>query len=106
MGDRVKLLIADDRAVRLTRWIARLEDVPHVTEDFDEPIKLTGSDLEREIDELSKRRAAARRGKVRPEAASAFDDAALLIVDYDLTDLQAHSTETGVGVAYLARCFS
>jgi len=102
----MKLLVADDRPTRLDRWIKRLTAVPQVKESFDEPLALTGEGLEREIDELSKRRAAARREEKRDEEPSLFDDAALLIVDYDLTDLEGHSTETGVGVAYLARCFS
>jgi hypothetical protein len=106
MADRLKLLVADDRATRLDRWIERLKAVSQVIDRFDEPVRLTGDDLEGEIDELSKRRAAARRDEEREEESSVFDDADLLIVDYDLTDLEGHSTETGVGVAYLARCFS
>lgn len=106
MAGRMKLLVVDDRPKRLKRWISRLEQVPQVREAFDQPVELTGSDLEHEIDELSQRRAAARREEPRKERPSAFDDSALLIVDYDLTDLPSHSTETGVGVAYLARCFS
>lgn len=107
MADRMNLLVADDRPERLARWIKRLNDVKQVRDSFDEPVALTGEALEREIDELSARRAAARRDDERNEVPSLFDRAALLIVDYDLTDLEhGHSTETGVGVAYLARCFS
>ena len=102
----MNLLVADDRPDRLERWLERLASVPEIEESFGTPIALTGGDLKSEVDELSARRAATRFSKARGENVSWFDQAALVIVDYDLTDLEGHSTETGIGVAYLARCFS
>ena len=107
MADRMNLLVADDRSDRMDRWLERLERVPEIEQFFGRPTTLTGERLEAEIDELSARRAAARGSEQRADEPSEFDKASLLIVDYDLTDLKGgHSTETGVGVAYLARCFS
>ncbi len=106
MADPMKLLVADDVKDRLDGWMRRLNDVPEVDETFGgDIVTLTGEELAAEIDELSKRRAAARGGEIT-EGKSEFDSASLVIVDYDLTNLRGHSNETGVGVAYLARCFS
>lgn len=69
-------------------------------------------DAGKALDELEARRRAAREpGSSEPtiDEAAQFDDADVLVVDYDLTastDIDAGSAETGERVAYLARCYS
>ena len=102
----MRILLADDRTDRLERWMRKLETVQEVEPFLADIIQLTGSELDAEISELSARRAASRRGDERDEGESRFDTADLAILDYDLTDLEAFSAETGIGLSYLARCFS
>jgi hypothetical protein len=105
MAESMKLLIADDLPARLDEWVRRLGDVPEVQAHF-KIDRLEPGELQDALDELERRRRADRSGKDREDEQCRFDDAELLIVDYDLTELERHSSETGVGLAYLARCFS
>ena len=66
-------------------------------------------DAKEEVELLERRRRSARTGDHPDEGNSSFDDADILIVDYDLTasgEQQGGPAETGERVAYLARCYS
>jgi hypothetical protein len=101
----MKLMIADDQPDRLARWRSLLEHVPAVSHEF-KIQELAPGELEGALTELAARRRSERKAQPRSEEPCAFDDIDLLIVDYDLTELKEHSSETGVGLAYLARCYS
>jgi hypothetical protein len=66
-------------------------------------------DAKVQVELLERRRRSARTGNDHDEERSSFDEADVLIVDYDLTasgDQQGGPAETGERVAYLARCYS
>ena len=65
-------------------------------------------DANAQVEIMEQRRRSARAGKQNNER-TAFDEADVLIVDYDLTASGEHQSgpaETGERVAYLARCYS
>jgi|SRR5262249_14473929 len=56
---------------------------------------------------LQERRQASRQGDhVNYDPPSRFDDAAVVVIDYDLLRFDTTSVETGEAVAYVARCYS
>ena len=90
MAHRLKLLIADDDPTRLQTWRSRLESVAAVSAQF-EIVELEAGDLTSSLDELEERRRAARKELDREEQPVKFDQADLLIVDYDMSDLAARA---------------
>lgn len=102
MSDRI--LIVDDEENKARIWAERLRpivgDKIHLC-----PLAV----LKRDIDELERRRAQARTDPSARSVAlkgTVFDEAAVLIVDYDLFGLDPTQVLSGDRVAYLARCYS
>lgn len=69
---------------------------------------MAGDDLGTAIEKLGERRETARKSRRRaaPLEEHQFDNAAILIIDYDLMDVDSTSSMNGENVAYLARCYS
>src|SRR5947209_16278977 len=101
----MKILICDDEQAFVDSIVDRLRRIPEVEEQF-EVVPFTG--LEACVKELEERRSVARDepGKLQFDKNFAFDNAEIVIVDYDLIKIRSEGFLTGEGVAYLARCFS
>ena len=101
------ILIYDDEPARVAEWQRRLEAIPDVKAGFE--IRGVGDkEFLAAFEELKTRR---RRARSRPPGAatatkSVFDTAAILVVDYDLLQVEHAGYLTGEAVAYLARCYS
>ena len=121
------ILVCDDDPRRANRWAARIEPMPEA--DRYTITTLSGPDLARAIDALSVRCVTARDSNESPEhvdAANGFDEAAIVLADYDLTPdphtldkIRQEQGETAVDLVvdhlrgrsgerlvYLARCYS
>jgi hypothetical protein len=105
MAEMRKMLVVDDDPDCVKRWTERLDHVATVQTEFT-LAGLEDGKLEDTIQELEQRRAATRKGETREDQTLQVDDADVLIVDYDLSELKSHSSMTGLDIAYLARCFS
>lgn len=95
------ILIYDDEQGSAASIKEQLNDIP------DAEIRLLES-AKAEVEILERRRRSARNRQYE-EGPSAFDEADILIVDYDLTssdDSESGPAETGERVAYLSRCYS
>jgi hypothetical protein len=101
----VKLLVADDNDGRRAQVCTSLTNMLVVREKF-EVSAPNGDDLQAMISELEARRVSARTKHSRDDVAIPLDDADLLVVDYDLSELEGRTSMTGLDIAYLARCFS
>lgn len=116
------MLICDDDPKRVIKWTNTVESIPEV-ERFDvRPV--SGGELAGEIETLNIRREKARNGHAEEEInglVSIFDEAELVLIDYDLTPSMAMANtgnpesrsvleklrnRSGESVAYLARCYS
>jgi hypothetical protein len=98
---RRRVVIFDDEDRFRENWVARLREVPGFEEEFEALTAKTdafGADLK----VLYNRRLVARQNREVAVSAPLFDETDILIIDYDLLELN----ETGEEVAYLARCFS
>lgn len=102
-----KILVYDDITGRADAWRERLVALPPVNASFVVE-RLDNEDFRQILGELEERRRAARRSvdSARAPQTCQFDDADLLVVDYDLLEFDSDSYVTGEGVAYLARCYS
>jgi hypothetical protein len=102
-----KILIYDDIPERAEAWHERLIALPPVNAAFIVE-QLDNEEFRQILGELEERRRAARRSvdSARAPQKCRFDDADLLVVDYDLLEFGTDSYVTGEGVAYLARCYS
>lgn len=114
------ILICDDDPKRVTNWVSTVEGMPEI-ERFDVRA-VSGGELADEIEILNIRREEARKGRAEEEingAISIFDEAKLVLIDYDLTPgtatldnsesrsvLEKLRNRSGESVAYLARCYS
>jgi hypothetical protein len=97
------VLICDDDQGNVDRWKDRLTMLASVRDGF----QLVGkADFKSEVDVLEQRRGRAREGKSSVVEQTIFDDAEILIVDFDLIALGGEQYLTGETVAYLARCYS
>lgn len=107
--DKLNVRIYDDEAENVERWRAALEAVDAVTAACD--VKgLTGDQFREALESVDARRrgsrntgAVANHGELQPNC---FDDADILVIDYDLFKVDDHRDLTGEEVAYLVRCFS
>lgn len=108
---RKKILICDDVRDTERRWQQRLEALPVMKElPFEVDIVEPG-DLLKSIRALENRRKEARTredpAKEYPtDEASELDQAGILVVDFDLLELEGSPSVSGEDVAYLARCYS
>jgi len=104
---KYKILICDDEERHMRKWQDDLERVPSINKKFRVDHVESPEQFRNQLRILERRREAARDG--RPpikEDDSIFDDAAILIVDYDLLRIKADNLITGESVAYMARCYS
>src|SRR5712664_2014316 len=99
------ILVCDDNAQVARNWRSQIEKVC--------PSNFTAESLQEDqlittISQLEERRKNARkpRGVKVTWHANKFDEADILIVDYDLLNLNGQSYLTGENLAYLARCYS
>lgn len=101
-----KIVICDDEPERVSQWIAALQLVPDIGKSY-EIGGLQDGALEEGVKELSHRRNAQRENRTIAENRGGIDDAAILIVDYDLPKLpELVGSLTGEWLAYLARSYS
>lgn len=105
---RRKILICDDSQEYGRSYKNRLKSIKVIEDFFEEPILASKKELEQAIEALETRRQLAIDNKIKDysggDAAQIIDDAAILIIDYALYDLDSHVT--GERIAYLARCYS
>ncbi|HEV2398737.1 MAG TPA: hypothetical protein VGS27_17465, partial [Candidatus Sulfotelmatobacter sp.] len=97
------ILVCDDDQTRVDAWQTRLEQlkIPFRVQG------LAGQGLGTAIEALGRRRETSRRsGRRTAWEEQAFDSAAMLIIDYDLLNVDPTSSMNGENVAYLARCYS
>lgn len=104
---KMRILICDDDERRVDAWRQALLSVDQVRNEFDveAPAK---SDVRDWIDELSARRKALRSNEPRENGPCSFDEADIVVVDYDLMFLgDDQNTEiTAETVSHLARAFA
>lgn len=106
MTDKRKIIVLDDEADLARRWADGLKKLPGLTEGFPEIVSLDGAAFSKEFEVLRERQASCRTKKAWTSA-SVFDQAAVLLVDYDLVGvLGTKLYTTGEEVSYLVRCFS
>lgn len=119
------MLICDDDPERAERWARTIRAMPGVSRFSVQP--LTGGGLARAVESLNRRRQDARsaEGQVaRDDDATVFDEAAIAVIDYDLTPNESTLKNTegsddsaeavrqylrgrvGESIAYQARCFT
>jgi hypothetical protein len=100
------ILILDDEDTFRRHHIDKLSKIPSLAKHF-VPKEVTPAQFESVLNTLENRRAQARKAKLDAFSdACIFDDADILVVDYDLLSLTSAGVITGENVAYLARCFS
>lgn len=107
MTKKRRILICDDEKRREDRWADALKSIKYVRANFEIHCP-TNSEIIDGISELEKRRKSARSKSHREGKldGSLFDNTDVLIIDYDLIDLDVDRYFTGEGIAYLARCYS
>lgn len=102
---RLKILICDDEPAQIERWKKDIGNgYPGDVIDwlpFD-PSK----DFDRYLGQLTARRRRARGLPADEYIAMEFDEADILILDYDILKSGTHAFVTGEELAYLARCYS
>ncbi len=102
-----KILTFDDEEGRARRWADRLNSLTPIKNLFEvRPLQIV--EFAPMVEELRQRRLDARQTRKPHEAAwdHKLDEAAILIVDYDLLKLNKVTFITGEEIAYLARCYS
>lgn len=106
-----KILIIDDEDRIRESWRTQLKQIPSVKRHFDVEVLESGFAEALSILESRRKQARAEKGHTKKSPSqeskkSIIDDAAILIVDYDLLGFDREAYTTGEGVAYLARCYS
>ncbi len=99
------ILVCDDNQQIARRWRSQIEEVcpaDFITE------SLPQAELVEAISALEERRKNARGsgGIGFAHRRTKFDDADILVIDYDLLNLKSQAFITGENLAYLARCYS
>jgi hypothetical protein len=110
MTKRTILIIDDEARVRWS-WKEQLERIPLVKRYFNIEVLETGFPQALSVLESRRKQARTKKGRAAKSSSpetekSIIDDAAILIVDYDLLGFDRDAYTTGEGVAYLARCYS
>jgi len=99
------IVICDDEGSRASKWQELILSVGKPMANY-RIVTLTKKDFDDAIQELRQRQLAAR-GKGAPQISETpFDLADLLVVDFDLLKFETPGSDTGEGVAYLARSYS
>jgi hypothetical protein len=99
------ILVYDDENETQSRFCDKLRAVDSLRDEYDVQ-SLNQDGFSRMMDELQSRRNAFRAGGRWDDHRIPLDDAAFLVIDYDLFQNSRDPFLTGEGVAYLARCFS
>lgn len=98
------VLICDDVEDRRDQWVRALGEMPELD---GWEVETLNRDFDKELTILKERQIQARGdGAQAQPATSRFDDASVLVVDYDLLRFEGNRWLTGEIVAYLARCYS
>src|ERR1700730_17799907 len=100
-----RIVICEDDPKRASRWATKLSAVTEVARSF-EIIVPSRTQIEEAVRGLQNRRRQMRDGGRHDKGTVIFDEADLLVVDYDLLGLDSSQVDTGERVAYLARCYS
>jgi hypothetical protein len=101
------ILICDDSPDVEMALGNKLKDIKAITEYFDVPTLEGNNVLNDAIEALENRLILAKDGKINDypsDKAEIIDNAAVLVIDYALYDLE--TSVTGERIAYLARCYS
>jgi hypothetical protein len=101
MRECKKVVIFDDEDGPRQDWVERLRAVRGFAGEFETRV-VNNDEFGSALNDLRKRRVAARAGEEILSESNFLDETDVLIIDYDLLALN----ETGEEVAYLARCFS
>jgi len=102
-----KIFIYDDEPARVMQWKSQLERLAPIRSRFVvEKIDTDVFDLA--VSQLEQRQSNARKGAppVPPWGENKFDEAAILVLDFDLLKSRRGGYVTGETAAYLARCYS
>ncbi len=106
MPDKKKILICDDETDRSNEWKDKLELIDGLSAEFD-VIAATHDDIKTGVQILEVRSKDMRNGSGEWKGDCIFDQAEILVVDYDLLDLSdVGDFLTGDKIAYFARVFS
>ena len=101
-GDK-KVVIFDDETGQREHWNRDLKSRLGESR----VLELSASEFEKQLDILEERRRQYRFGTASSfEEDCTFDQISILLIDYDLFELDRDSSLTGERVAYLARCYS
>lgn len=104
------ILVCDDAKKTESQWCERLTAVSSIAALVQKGWSvqsIDGRTLEEEVERLESRRVRANsKATDQDEGPSLFDEAAVVLVDYELTDLEKVIYLTGESVSYLARCYS
>lgn len=102
--ERCRVMVFDDESAKVQRLCAQLRKLALPGLEVEAPSLADAGTL---LDTLYSRRKALDEGKSCWEIASPFDDIDVLLVDFDLRDLeQKRGSATGEEIAYVARLFS
>jgi len=103
-----KIYVLDDDSTLEQGHAQRLESIEAVSRGFEViPMASREGSFKTALDCLEKRRKIARsQSSFVAQDECAFDDADILVIDYDLLDITPDSYLTGESIAYLARCYS
>ena len=100
-----KVLLCDDEQSVCDEWRERVQAV--VPSCYDILPRIENGEARDAIKELFARETSARMASARPPSPCAFDDADILVLDYDLLAIDAkNARHTGESLARLARTFS
>jgi hypothetical protein len=105
MSELPKVVLCDDEEKNSAEWKQELDELPGMESRF-EVLVVEADEFNRDMKILEGRREALREKTEVASTRTIFDDAAVLIVDYDLYDYDPKHLFTGDSVAYLARSFS
>jgi hypothetical protein len=104
-GMKQRIFVHDDELKINNRFLSGLESLRELRSKFD-VVALSHPAFREQMAKLTKRQRDLRLGKKKYTTTSEFDDASVLIFDYDLIGSDPNVVWTSETVAYLARCFS
>lgn len=108
MAAKRTILVCDDRPASIEAWTRRLKSIPIVESSFAIKTLEDSAHFDEEVKKLEARRESAKTWSDDREwteaTATIFDDADILVIDFDLYELSKGAT--GERISYLARCYS
>lgn len=105
MTQQARIVLCDDEPKTANNWKEELDGLDEIKEAF-EVVVVSKDEFDIDVLTLEKRRNALRQQQQPDAKLTIFDDAAVLIVDYDLYEYKPDQLLTGDSIAYLARSFS